>query len=157
MTLAAEQGAQLLMPLLPLVSEPPPVRSVARLLDLDDPVGALVAWTARVREASEACLLVDDQRRVAAMSPACGALLALQPSATVGALLLDLVAVVDFSAGAVPLADPHQQVPPLRALGSGSLARALVRLRQGDLLRTYDVVGVPLTGGAGALAFFTEL
>lgn len=154
-----DQGSRLVMPLLRLAGEhpaaaPAPV-PVRRTLHLDAVSEGLVAWAARVREAEEACLLLDDQGRVAAMSREGGALLGLHPSASVGALLLDLVLAVDFTAAAVPLPDPAPKVPPLRALASGSLARGLVRVRRGELLATYDVVGVPVQGGA--LAFLTEV
>ena len=160
---APEQGAQLVMPLLRLATAPEPVaaepeaRPLRRTLQLDAVSDGLVAWAARVREAEEPCLLVDEHRRVAAMSAGCGALLGLHPSASVGALLLDLVQVVDFTAAAVARADPGPKVPVLRALASGSLARGLVRVRRGELLATYDVVGVPVRGGAGALGFLTEV
>jgi hypothetical protein len=92
------------------------------------------------------------------MSETCGALLGLNPSESVGALLMDLILLVDFSATGVPLVEPALQAPPLRALKSDGMARGLMRIRQeGVLLRTYDVVGVPLAGGVGALAFITEV
>lgn len=129
--------------------EPPPL---ARTLHLDPPA-ALEAWTARVREADEACLLVDAAGRVAAMSDSCSAALGFAKGATTGALLLDLVTMVDFTTAGVPVEDPEVQAPPLRALSSGRLTRGLVRLRAGATTRTYDVVGVPLAGGVGALGF----
>lgn len=130
-----------------------------RLLDLNDPTDAGFAlWAARVREAAESCLLVDEQGRVAAMSIGCGVMLNIDPVETVGALLLDLIVMVDFSATGLPLPDPELQAPPLRALKSGGLARGLVRIRRRTgTLTTYDVVGVPLAGGLGALGFLTAV
>lgn len=157
-TVPAQQGARLLMSLRRL--ENPVDRPVVpRLLNLEPPLDAgLAAWAVQVRSASEACLLVDDQGRVAAMSIGCGLLLDAEPVRTVGSVLLDLIALVDFSAAAVPLHDPELQLPPLRALRSGGMARGLVRRRRSHGgLATYDVVGVPLAGGAGALAFLTEI
>ncbi|MGZ6825372.1 MAG: hypothetical protein ACXVGH_01160, partial [Mycobacteriales bacterium] len=69
-----DQGARLVMPLLRLAGEhpaaapAPPPAPVRRTLHLDAVSEGLVAWAARVREAEEACLLLDDQGRVAAMS-----------------------------------------------------------------------------------------
>ncbi len=91
------------------------------------------------------------------MSAGCGRMLDLDPTATVGAPLLDVMVLVDFSATGVPITDAAPYAPPLRSLASGGMARGLVRLRRRDRLRTYDVVGVPLAGGSGALAFLNEL
>lgn len=142
--MAAEHGPQLVMPL--------------RTLHLDDkPDAGLPTWAARVRTAAEPCLLLDAEGRVAAMSAACAKLLALDPTAVVGSLLLDLVVMVDFTAAGLPIADAELQAPPLRALLGGGLARGLVRLRRGDRLTTLDVVGVPLVDGAGALGFLSQV
>jgi hypothetical protein len=165
-----EPASHLLLPLRALVpparpalgapvDDGPAPRLVSRLLHLDRPAdGGLAAWLVRVREAQEACLAVDAEGRVAAMSATCGRLLALDPVRTVGALLRELLVMVDFTAAGVPLADPHAEAPLLRALRSGTLTRGLIRLRcpKGSV-RTYDVVGVPLAGASGALAFLTEV
>lgn len=170
------QGPSLVLPLMRLAPPPseaptepaaataatspaPVPRVVPRLLHLDDPTDAgLAAWAGRVRESAESCLLVDEDGRVVAMSRGCGGLLGADPARSAGSLLLDLLHLVDFSATALPLADPSHQVPPLRVLRSGGLARALVRVRRAEgVLSTYDVVAVSLAGRAGALAFFVEV
>lgn len=153
MTAMPDRGPQLVIPLLRL-GQPPTL--VPRLLHLD-PHEGLAGWTLRVREAPEACLLLDDQARVVAMSPRCGELLGLDPLTAVGSLLADLLPLVDFSASGLPLPDAERHSPPLRALTSGALSRGLVRLRRRDALHTYDVVGVPLSDGAGAIAFLTAV
>lgn len=162
MTSPAPAGAQLVMPLTwlaPAPAEAPAPRLVPRLLHLDRPAdGGLGSWVTRVRGAAEACLVLDAEARVAAMSATCGRMLDVDPVQTVGILLLDLVDLVDFTVAGLPLADPEVQAPPLRALAGGSLARGLVRLRRAaGTLSTYDVVGVPLAGGSGALAFLSEV
>ena len=140
-----------MLPLRRLEPHPEPAR-VARTLHLDG-APLLDAWALRVREAAEAMLLVDATGRVVALSVAAGRLLLLDPAASAGARLLDLVQVVDFTAAAVPVPDPEVQLPPLRAIVTGRLNRGLVRLRSGHVLRSYDVVGVPLSEAAGAIAF----
>lgn len=126
----------------------------------DDDVlaGGIAAWADRVTEAQETALLLNERGRVVAISTGAALALNLDLSSCVGKPLLDLVVVVDFSATGVPVDDPDVQLPPLKALRSLTMARGLVRLRLGrGVLTTYDCVGVPLAGGAGALAFFAEV
>ena len=164
MTAKSGKPAQLVLPLLRLVPETDerpadkPPRPVPRRLDLDQRAEeGITAWISRVREALEAVLLVDHEGRLAAMSAGCGELLGLVPAKTVGALLLDLLTLVDFTEAAVPLPDPELQAPPLRVLRNGTMARGLVRIRRDLHLSSYDVVGIPLAGGVGALAFLVEI
>lgn len=147
-------GTSLLMPLRALTPTRP---AFPRTLRLDEPArGGVSQWAGRVRDADEPCLLIDAEGRVAAASRPCGELLSVEPLRIIGALLADLLEMIDFSAAGVPLADPARHAPPLRALSTGGMARGLVRLRptSGPPV-TYDVVGIPLAGGSGALAFFT--
>ncbi len=120
--------------------------------------GGIAAWAQRVTEAQEACLVLNERGRVVAMSTGCGMSLNLDPTACLGRPLLELVTLVDFSQTGVPVDDPDAQLPPLKALRSGNLARGLVRLRLAPgVLTTYDVVGIPLAGGQGVLGFFSEV
>ncbi|MCU1603107.1 MAG: hypothetical protein JWO22_3816 [Frankiales bacterium] len=128
---------------------------VARTLHLDG-TPLLEDWATRVREAAEAMLLLDGAGRLLAVSDSCGVLLGLD-AAAVGAMLLDVVEVVDFTTAAVPVPDPDVQLAPLRALATGRLGRGLVRLRTGLSARSYDVVGIPLSDGAGAVAFLAAV
>ncbi len=165
MALAVQPGARLILPLRRLPSPAPEARPhegrplVSRLLHLDArPDSGLSRWVEQVRASAEACLAVDAAGRVVAMSPSCGELLELQPDGCVGALLLDLVYMVDFTQTGLPLVDAERSTPPLRALRSQRLARGLVRLRlplAGPA--TFDVVGVPLESGTGALGFLTRV
>jgi hypothetical protein len=118
----------------------------------------VAAWAPRIREAEEACLLLDENGRLVALSTGCALALTIDPVSGVGQPLVDLVEMVDFSATGLRVEDPEVQLPPLKALRTDSLARGLVRLRLGKTVTvTYDVVGVPLAGGVGALAFFSEV
>lgn len=118
----------------------------------------LASWARQVREAVEPSLVVDADGRIAAVSPGAAVLLGVDPAACTGVRLLDLVVMVDFTQTGVPLVDAEMSAPPLRALRSGRMSRGLVRLRlPRGTMPTYDVVGVPLAHGAGALAFFTEV
>lgn len=121
-------------------------------------VGSVAEWAKRITEAQETCLLLDDRGRVVALSAGCALSLNLDPRTAHGKPLRELVALVDFSATGLPVEDPELQLPPLKALRSATMARGLVRLRLGrEVVTTYDVVGVPLAGGVGALGFFSEV
>jgi PAS domain-containing protein len=153
---AAEAGARLVLPLRRLHAVPEPSTTVApRRLDLDErPAPAVAAWATQVRASREAAVLVDATGRVVALSDEAARQWGVGADAAVGVRLLDLLTVVDFTEGAVALADAEMHVPPLRALFSGRMARGLVRVRTGaGALATYDVVGVPLESGVGAVGF----
>lgn len=143
-----EKGPSLLMPL-----------HVLQPRQSDDGLhGSLAEWALHVTRAQETALVINDRGRVVAVSTGCALALNLDVTTCIGKPLLDLVVLVDFSQAGVPVEDPDVQLPPLKALRSGSLARGLVRLRLGrGVLSTYDVVGVPLAGGRGALGFFSEV
>ena len=118
----------------------------------------LRSWKRQIREAAEAAFVLDADGRVVAMSRGAGALLSVDTTTCVGTRLLELVVLVDFTESGVALLDAQMTVPPLRALRSGRMSRGLVRLRLPEgTMPTYDVVGVPLAHGAGALAFLSEV
>lgn len=161
MTAGPGTGARLLLPLTwlgqpaapaaPSAAAPAP-SAPAQRLDLDAPLTS-VGWAGAVRSAAEACLLLDGEGRVCAVSPTASAVLG--GSGAMGARFADLVRLVDFTSGAAPEIEPERSMPPLRALTTGGLARGLMRLRVTDgSLVTYDVVAVPLRGSRGVLAFF---
>ena len=102
-------------------------------------------------------LLVDARGRLVALSAAAGELLGLDPVAVSGAMLLDVVEVVDFTASAVPVPDPEVHLAVLRAIVTGRLNRGLVRLRTVGAPRSYDVVGIPLSDSAGAVGFIAPV
>lgn len=143
-----QKRASLLMPLHALQPRQP-----------DDVLqGSVAEWASQITRAQETALVINDRGRVVALSTGCALALNLDVTTCIGKPLLDLVVLVDFSQAGVPVEDPDVQLPPLKALRSGSLARGLVRLRLGrGVLGTYDVVGVPLAGGRGALGFFSEV
>lgn len=123
-----------------------------RTLDLEP--GPLLPWLAAVGASEDACVVVDAEGRLAAMSPAASVLLDLDDD-RVGARFADLVTAVDFSLAARP--DP-QVLPPVQALESGRTARALLRLRHRDAaLVTLDVVSVPLARRVGSLSFLQQV
>jgi PAS domain-containing protein len=161
-TAVERPGGKLVLPLRQL--DPPPTpfpdtraaRHLVRDLEVV-PTGALAHWATTARVADEPCLVLDADGRVAALSAGAAELLSVTATAAAGALLVDLVTALDFTASAAPEADLERSLPPLRALG-GVLARGLVRLRQPDgRLVTYDVVSAPLDGGVGSLSFLIRV
>lgn len=136
-----------------------PVEALAPVVAIDGRAAeCLASWARQVRDAVEPALVVDADGRIAALSAGAGVLLGVDPRTCAGARLLDLVVMVDFTETGVPLLDPEMSAPPLRALRSGRMSRGLVRLRLPlGSMPTYDVVGVPLAHGAGALGFLTEV
>ncbi len=144
-------GATLLLPLRRLPQQPAsPVRW--------EPPRGVGRWAATVRSSDEACLLLDADGRVVALSAPAADLLDLRPDAATGMLLAEQLSFVDFSLAALPTPEASGDIPPLRALRCGGLARGLVRRRRiSGALTTYDVVGVALAGRTGALAFLVEV
>lgn len=132
----------------------PPAPGLPRTLDLEP--GALLPWLAAVAPSEDACLVVDGEGRLAAVSDAAAVLLDLDDH-QVGARFADLVCAVDFSLGARPELD-QKSLPPLQAMESGRTARALLRLRHRDAaLVTLDVVSVPLACRVGSLTFLQQV
>ena len=145
-----EKGLSLILPLLALPRE--------TIEDQPPYAGSVGEWSKRITEAQETCLLLDGRGRVVTLSVGCALMLNVSTAAAVGRPLRDLVVLVDFTATGLPVEDPEVHLPPLKALRSCAMARGLVRLRlAADVVATYDVIGVPLAGGVGALGFFAEV
>lgn len=137
-----------------LVAEtPPPLRVVH--LDRVEPTD----WYAVVASAAEPCLLLDVHGLVGAVSASFVRLFGLGSAEQVvgRGLLEDLLDLVDFSplAGRLGAAE-LQRIPPLQSLRSGGLARGLIRVRVGGVVRTVDAVTVPVQPD-GSLTFFAEV
>lgn len=134
----------------------PSLRVVGRPRDLD-------AWLAAVAEAEEPCLVLDAGGVIMGASPAAVRLLGAEAADELlgRGLLEDVVELLDFAGGADRL--PDTQLPrlaPLLALGSGALARGLMRIRSGGEVVTLDAVSTPLRVDgelAGSLTFFHRL
>jgi PAS domain-containing protein len=134
-----------------------------RPLHVVGPAHHLDAWLETVSEAEEPCLLLDSGGVMLGVSPTCAALLgAGSPEDLLGrGLLEDVIDLIDFTAAQERLLDPQlERLPPLLALASGALARGLLRIRIGDLVRTLDAVSTPLRAHGqlvGSLTFFHRI
>lgn len=145
------------LPLRPLEAPDlqPSAPAPPRTLDLEP--GDLRPWIAAVSSSEDACLVVDAEGRLAAVSPSASVLLDLDDD-RIGMRFAELVRTVDFSLGARPELDQGQNLPPLRALESGRTARALLRVRHRDAaLVTLDVVSTPLACRVGSLSFLQQV
>jgi hypothetical protein len=128
------------------------------------PTGGLLTtvdrWADAADGANEACLVVDAQAVIAAVSrKACELLgFAAPPDAIGQCLHAGVLPLVDFSP--VPVVLPSTElgkIPPVQALMSKRLARGLIRVRCGTDALTIDAISTPLWEGQqviGSLTFF---
>jgi hypothetical protein len=124
---------------------------------------ALQRWALAVTEAAEACLLLESSGVVVAASPSGAALFAVGSADAVGRHLLDgVLRLLDFNAvsGELPGWEVDK-IPPLIAMGTGGLARGLLRVAAADgVVSTLDAISTPVRDGAvvvGSLTFFAPV
>jgi hypothetical protein len=125
--------------------------------------GSLERWGSVVASASEPCLVVDAAGVVVAASPGCQTLFGINVTAARGQRLVDgVLRLLDFSAvsGELPGWEADK-IPPLLAIASGGLARALLRVPDGPgPARTVDAVSAPLRDGSavvGSITYFAPV
>jgi len=119
-------------------------------------------WAVVAAGAGEPCLVLDPDGVIVASSPAFRLLFGLgEAQRANGRGMLDGLYLVDFTARPDRLARGDlERIPPLLALSTGGLARGLLRVRVGELVRTVDAVATPLWDGpalAGSLSFFSPV
>jgi PAS domain-containing protein len=122
----------------------------------------LRAWVSVVALCADACLVLDADGRVVALSPATATLVGTEPADAVGRMLVgDVLALVDFSSAAEPLRDVGA-IPPVSAATAGVPCHGLMRLRRPDgPTVTLDTISTPLHGAEGqrlgSLSFFARV
>lgn len=130
------------------------------------PDESFLRWTATVLSAREACLVIDHDTVITAVSASCCTLLGLGvPADAIGRPLLhDGLRLLDFTAARGELTGPEvEKIPPLLALTSGRLARGLLRVQAdaaAEADATVDAIATPLWTGeaiAGSLTFFSAV
>jgi PAS domain-containing protein len=121
-------------------------------------------WAATVLAATEPCLIINTEGRIAAVSPAGCELLGLdKPSEAIGEKLIEAISLIDFTANAGALEEPESgNIPPLLAVRSERLARGLMRVvpEEGQPPVTVDAIATPLSDGEkvlGSLTFFSAV
>jgi PAS domain-containing protein len=136
----------------------------ARATDEPERGGSVELWAPTVAVAAEACLLVNADMTIVAVSESACQLLGLgSPAEAVGRTMLDRVLrLVDFTQARSELTETEiEKIPPLLALSSGRLARGLLRVhRDGGDAATVDAIAAPLSDDgavAGSLTFFSEV
>ncbi|MGH3647478.1 MAG: hypothetical protein ACRDTM_09920 [Micromonosporaceae bacterium] len=127
---------------------------------LTAPRSSLKRWSEVAADAVEPCVVLDADGVIVASSRAGTALLAAPDDGDdwIGRGLLDVLELVDLTATGEPLAAwEAERIPPLLALSSGTLARGVIRVRIGELMRTLDTVSTPLRDGPAAVGSLTFL
>jgi PAS domain-containing protein len=118
-------------------------------------------WASVVLAATEPCLIINTEGKIAAVSPSCSELLGLdKPDEALGQKLIGAILLIDFTANAGALEEPEAgNIPPLLAVRSERLARGLMRVvpEPGQPPLTIDAIATPLVDGEtvlGSLTFF---
>jgi hypothetical protein len=125
--------------------------------------GALRRRGMVVDQADEPCMVVDPCGIIVAISASACRMLGLgEPCQAVNqSLHAGVLHLLDFTAAGGALGDGElDRIPPLLATSSGRLARLLLRLSQGNDVRTVDAVATPLRDGetvVGSLTFLSEI
>jgi hypothetical protein len=124
------------------------------------PLGTLDRWGAAVHDADEPCLVVDSLSRIVAASPRACELLGLgQPQMAVRlSLFAGVLRLLDFTAAGAALGDGElEMIPPVLAVSSERLARALMRVQSGGEVVTLDAIATPLFDGGKVVGSLTFL
>jgi PAS domain-containing protein len=144
---------RLILPIAPLAEDGPAEVE-------DDTLGQ---WVKVVNASLDACLVVDEDGRIAAVSGRAADLIG-EPADGIldRALVDDVLRIVDFTHAAAPGDDVDRRIPPIAALRDDHLSRGLLRLMRpdGDLIML-DAVAAPIHDDhrriVGAITFFASL
>jgi hypothetical protein len=126
------------------------------------PEDSLERWSRAVAAAQEPCLIIDAMSEIIAVSTSACELLGFPgQAAVVGRHLFGgILRLLDFTSVPSPLADGElEKIPPVLAFNSHRLARGLIRVRSGGVVRTIDAVATPLLDRdkvVGSLTFLTQ-
>jgi PAS domain-containing protein len=127
------------------------------------PDDALDRWARTVAAAPEPCLVIDGMSEIIAVSTAACELLGFPgQAAVVGRHLFGgILRLLDFTSKPSLLADGElEKIPPVLAFNSHRLARGLMRVRSGDVVRTIDAIATPLFDRdkvVGSLTFLSQI
>lgn len=127
------------------------------------PEDSLERWGRTAAAAPEPCLVIDSMSEIIAVSVSACELLGFPgQAAVVGRHLFGgILRLLDFTSVPSLLADSElEKIPPVLAFTSHRLARALMRVRSSDVVRTIDAVATPLYERdkvVGSLTFFCQV
>jgi PAS domain S-box-containing protein len=140
-----------------------PIRALDGCADADARSGPLRRWVTVADGSLDACIVVDDEGRIAAGSQQAAELLGVPPGSLVGRLLVeDVLQLVDFTRAAAPGDHYQGRIPPVAVLRDDHLSRGLLRLLRpdGDLI-TLDAVAAPIHDDqrrvVGSITFFAAI
>lgn len=122
----------------------------------------LARWVAAARMSIDACLVVDAEGTVAALSPMAAELLGTAAPALLGQHLDAVLNLVDFGDGGSAARGTERRIPPLIAVRENSLSRGVMRLRRPDGARLMlDAVAAPIHDAqrraVGAVSFLVAV
>nr|BFE64449.1 hypothetical protein GCM10020063_089750 [Dactylosporangium thailandense] len=128
--------------------------------DLPSAEPGLERWGSTVDGAAEACLVIDAEQVVVAMSASFEQMLGLTESPVSRPLLAEdgVLRLLDFADGQPLEQTEVARMPIVLALISGRLARGLIRIECATGPCTFDAIATPLTEGGktvGSLTFFS--
>jgi hypothetical protein len=138
------------------LTEPPAPRE-------GQPEDSLERWGRSVAAAPEPCLVIDSMSEIIAVSTSACELLGFPgQAAVVGRHLFGgILRLLDFTSVPSLLADGElEKIPPVLAFNSRRLARGLMRVRSGSVIRTIDAVATPLLDRdkvVGSLTFLSQI
>jgi PAS domain S-box-containing protein len=128
-----------------------------------EPAGdALTHWVRAACRSLDACLVVDVQGTVSALSRTAADLLGTDADAVVGRSLDEVLHLVDFTEGAGEARGIDRRIPPLIAVRENSLSRGMMRVRRPDGARLMlDAVAAPIHDNdrnpIGAVSFLASV
>jgi hypothetical protein len=137
---------RMILPIRPIAGATvPEVRAV-----LDDALGE---WAKVAGGSLDACMVLDDVCRVAAISATAATFIGEPADAILGRFLLEVIHIVDFTEVAGPGETYKRSIAPIAAVRDDHLHRGLLRLRRADGERvTLDAVAAPIRGPHGKVA-----
>lgn len=106
---------------------------------------ALGHWVRAACRSLDACLVVDVEGTVSALSPTAAELLGTEPDDVLGRSLDEVLHLVDFTESGREARGADRRIPPLIAVRENSLSRGMMRVRRPDGARLMlDAVAAPI-------------
>ncbi|MDQ1710899.1 MAG: hypothetical protein QOE45_349 [Frankiaceae bacterium] len=123
---------------------------------------ALAHWVSAASRSLDACLVVDGEGTVSALSSTAADLLGTLADSVVGRSLDEVLHLVDFTDSAHEARGADRRIPPLIAVRENALSRGMMRVRRPDGARLMlDAVAAPIhdtdRNPVGAVSFLASV